>query len=129
MDTVSYRDIKDLKIGGENITCVTATVMNRSKMRSWARNNSSGKMITGVLGDDTGYVDFVAWSEAAEIMDAILLKGKTFTLKNIKLTTSKQQYASTQNPCQVIINKKTTIVEETGSAALTPPLAVTPIKY
>jgi len=60
----NFTMIKDITETNDNGTLsITATVKSRSKMKSWNRNKVSGSMITGILQDSSGSIDFVCWTE------------------------------------------------------------------
>ena len=68
---MNIKDITETRDEGS----IIATVKSRSKVKTWTRNKTSGSMITGVLEDVTGTIDFVCWTETALKIDDVLKTG------------------------------------------------------
>ena len=69
----NFTMIKDITETNDGTLSITATVKSRSKIKSWNRNKVSGSMITGILQDSSGFIDFVCWTESAHKVDDVLI--------------------------------------------------------
>lgn len=99
MDITAIENIKDIADNGS----VIATIKTRTHIRSRARNKTSGKMITGILCDNTASIDFVCWGEAAEPFNDILSENKTYNIKNVKVIKANENYSRSSHKYQLVI--------------------------
>ncbi|XP_061169995.1 replication protein A 70 kDa DNA-binding subunit-like [Saccostrea echinata] len=120
-DLTTIKNIKD-----DCVVTFLATVKARTQVRVWSRNKSTGKIMTGILMDRSGSIDFVCWTEGAMKFDGILKENLTYKFIKAKSVFAKENYSKTKHCCQIILDKNSEI-EEVESEPLVSPIDITPI--
>lgn len=103
-DLTTIKNIKD-----DCVLTFLAIVKARSRVRVWNRNKSTGKIMTGVLMDTTGSIDFVCWTEGVMKFEGILKENMTYKFSKAKSVFAKENYSKTKHCCQIILGKNSEI--------------------
>ena len=102
----------------------------KDSIKTWGKTKS-GRKLTGILCDDSGKMDFIAWNDDVDTIDTSIHKDKTYQIEDEKIKECLQRFSKrfskTNKNVQIVFTRNTKITEKVQEP-MQCPLNITPLK-